>query len=242
MIVLFTDGVANGVHASFPVKRLTDTRYGNGESAYSNTGQTYSMAPSTCRDSSNRAYPTSGWNPANKYGVMVGDTGTTGTSWGLYAPTLATITANDATLTDNNGCQFASSVNNRYRRDIAYIPDTDAFGNNLKCCYTSPATFTSGSYSGFIRPDRPRAIQDAAGNAADSLASRVRLDTTLGPVIYTIGLGSVDATLLRRMANDPASPIHDSTKQVGMYAYAPDATQLSRAFAQIASEILRLAR
>lgn len=242
MIVLFTDGAANGVHASFPVKRLTDTRYGNGESAYSNTGSTYSMPPSTCRDSSNRQYPTSGWNPANKVGVMVGDTAATGTSWGLYAPTMPTITSNDATLTDNNGCGYASSVNNRYRRDISYIPDADTFGNNLRCCYTSPATFTSGSYNGFIRPDRPRSIQDAAANAADNLAGRVRLDTTLGPVIYTIGLGSVDAVLLRRMANDPASNIHDATKQVGMYAYAPDATQLSRAFAQIASEILRIAR
>ncbi len=242
MIVLFTDGVANGVHASYPVKRQTDTRYGNGESSYSNTGTLYSMPPSTCRDGAGRSYPNASWNPSNKYGVMVGDTGNTGTSWGLYAPTLPMITSNDATLSDNNGCQFASSVNNRYRRDIAYIPDTDAFGNNLRCCYTSPATFTSGAYSGFIRPDRPRAIQDAAGNAADNLAARVRLDTTLGPVIYTIGLGSVDAVLLRRMANDPASSIHDSTKQVGMYAYAPDATQLSRAFAQIASEILRLAR
>ncbi len=242
MIVLFTDGVANGVHASFPVKRQTDTRYGNGESSYSNTGSTYSMAPSACKDSGGRAYPNASWNPADKVGVMVGDTGTTGTSWGIYAPTMPSVTSNDAVLSDNSGCSFASSINNRYRRDIAYIPDTDSFGNNLRCCYTTPATFTSGAYNGFIRPDTPRSVQDAAGNAADSLAARVRADGTLGPVIYTIGLGSVDAVLLRRMANDPASPIHDSTKQVGMYAYAPDATQLSRAFAQIASEILRLAR
>ncbi|MCP2937782.1 hypothetical protein NK983_34305, partial [Salmonella enterica subsp. enterica serovar Typhimurium] len=61
--------------------------------------------------------------------------------------------------------------------------------------------------------------------------------------IYTLGLGTgVDATLLRRMANDPASPIYDSTKQIGLYAYAPNAADLSRAFAQIASEILRLTR
>jgi len=242
MIVMFTDGVANGVYASYPVKKVTDTRYGDGSSSYSNTGSLYSMPPSTCKDGSGKSYPTAGWNPANKVAVMVGDTGTTGTSWGLYAPTMSSITAGDTASSDSNGCGFASSVNNRYRRDIAYVPDTDLYGNNLKCCYQTPNNFTSGGYSGYIRPDRPIDIQKAAGNACDNLAATVRADTTLAPVIYTIGLGTVDEVLLKRMSNDPASPIYDSTKQVGMYAYAPDATQLSAAFAKIASEILRLAR
>lgn len=242
LIVMFTDGVANGVYASFPVKKVVDTRYGNTESSYSNTGSLYSMQPSTCKDGAGRSYPNAAWNPANKVAVMVGDPGATGTSWGMFAPTMSTITSGDTASSDSNGCSFASSTNNRYRRDIAYVPNTDIYGNNLRCCYQSPANFTAGAYSGYIRPDTPRSIQYAAGNACDNLAARVRADATLGPVIYTIGLGTVDATLLRRMANDPASPIHDPAKQVGMYAYAPDPSQLSRAFAQIASEILRLAR
>jgi Flp pilus assembly protein TadG len=242
LIVMFTDGVANGVYASYPVKRVVDTRYGNGETSYSNTGTLYSMQPSPCKDSAGRTYPNAAWNPANKVAVMVGDPGATGTSWGLYAPTNPTITSNDAASTDSSSCSFASSVSNRYRRDIAYIPDSDIFGNNLRCCYKSPATFTSGPYTGYIRPDTPRSVQYAAGNACDNLAARVRADGTLSPVIYTIGLGTVDEVLLKRMANDPASPIHDPAKMVGMYAYAPDPTQLSRAFAAIASEILRLAR
>lgn len=239
MIVLFTDGLANGIYASFPVKTQTDTRYGNGDSGYTNTGQLYSMPPGGCRDSANRQYPNASWAPANKVGIMVGGDNSTGDSWGLYAPNFAT----EVLITDSSGCSMASNTRNRYRRDIAYIPDYDIYGNNARCCYVTPATFTSGAYSGYIRPDRPISVQNAAMNAADSLAGRSRDNLTLKPVIYTLGLGTgVDATLLRRMANDPASPIYDSTKQIGLYAYAPNAADLSRAFAQIASEILRLTR
>jgi hypothetical protein len=239
MIVLFTDGLANGIYASFPVKTQTDTRYGNGESGYSSTGQLYSMVPGGCRDSATRQYGNANWAPANKSGIMIGGDTSTGTTWGLYTPN----NSGEVVISDSSGCSMASSGTNRYRRDIAYIPDYDIYGNNARCCYVTPATFTSGAYNGYIRPDRPISVQNAALNAADSLADRSRNNLTLKPVIYTLGLGTgVDATLLRRMANDPASPIYDSSKQIGLYAYAPNAADLSRAFAQIASEILRLTR
>jgi Flp pilus assembly protein TadG len=239
MIVLFTDGLANGLYASFPVKTQTDTRFGNGESSYSSLSTLYSMPPGGCRDSSNRQFPNAAWAPANKEGIMIGGDTSTGNSWGLYRPN----STSESVIADSSGCAMASSGSNRYRRDIAYIPDYDYYGNNARCCYVTPATFTAGPYTNSIRPDRPISVQNAAMNAADSLAGRSRDNLTLKPVIYTLGLGTgVDATLLRRMANDPASPIYDSTKQIGLYAYAPNAADLSRAFAQIASEILRLTR
>ncbi len=84
----------------------------------------------------------------------------------------------------------------------------------------------------------------AASNAADNAATVIRNDP-LVPVIYSIGLGgATDApaeVFMRRVANDPASPIYNSDKPAGMYVYAPDKTKLKDAFIRIASIILRLA-
>ena len=48
--------------------------------------------------------------------------------------------------------------------------------------------------------------------------------------------------LMRRMSNDPTSPIYDNTKMDGLYVFAANSTQLSMAFYRIASEVLRIAR
>ena len=82
----------------------------------------------------------------------------------------------------------------------------------------------------------------------DNAAQRMRSDTRLAPVIYTIGLGNPatgeepDEVLMRRMSNDPTSPIYDNTKQDGLYVFAANSTQLNMAFYRIASEVLRIAR
>jgi hypothetical protein len=119
------------------------------------------------------------------------------------------------------------------------------YGNTTACCYqtaTSTDKFGSGAYAGKLRPDKPITIEKAASNALDNQANSIRNNTTLYPIIYSIGLGNVDEPLLRRVANDPASTIFSTSQQPGLYAYAPDQTQLSRAFAVIQSEILRIAR
>ncbi|MGB9605902.1 MAG: hypothetical protein ACPL88_08500, partial [Bryobacteraceae bacterium] len=60
--------------------------------------------------------------------------------------------------------------------------------------------------------DSWRAVRYAAYNVADNAAARIRNDTTLSPVIFTIGLGGtssepIDDELLMRVANDRNSPI-----------------------------------
>jgi hypothetical protein len=102
--------------------------------------------------------------------------------------------------------------------------------------------FSSGTYSGFMRPDKPITVEKAATNAVDNMANTIRNHSTLYPIIYTIGLGTVDEPLLKRIANDVGSTSYSTTQQTGLYAYAPDQTQLYRAFAMIQSEILRIAR
>ena len=66
-------------------------------------------------------------------------------------------------------------------------------------------------------------------------------------VVYTIGLnptiyGSVNQELLRRVANDPASAVYQSNYTPGQFYYVPSAGQLSQAFADIASDTLRIAK
>lgn len=131
------------------------------------------------------------------------------------------------------------------RRDVAYLPDSDIYGNSTRgyMSFTSGTmTYPSGHpHQGKLRIDVPRVMTRAALNAADNAAARVRDDMTLSPLTYVIGLGSVNHEINRRMANDPTSPIFDSTKPEGMYVYAATPTELNQAFARVASEILRLA-
>ncbi len=66
-------------------------------------------------------------------------------------------------------------------------------------------------------------------------------------VVYTIGLnptvyGTINQALLQRVANDPASPVYQTTYTAGKFYYVPSAGQLSQAFAAIASDILRIAQ
>lgn len=248
VIVLFTDGVPVSLTASYPVKRLQDTRYSY-NSPYSST---YSAPPSTCQDAAGRVYPNAAWNPGPKVGNLTTGSanGSTGATRGVIErvqPSMATAT--EPRITDRAGCQFSSNDEYHMRRDIAFIPDTDYYGNGTRCCYYSGlATFSSGPYAGSLRPDKPTTLRQASANAVDNAAIRIRSDDLLDPVIYTIGLGdptdptSLDEVLLRRLANDPTSPIYDNTKQEGIYVYAQDNTQLSAAFYRIASEVLRIAR
>jgi Flp pilus assembly protein TadG len=153
------------------------------------------------------------------------------------------------------GCAFSTSsypgtngsAKGQYvRRDVAYMPTLDIYGNSTTG-YKAVDKFTTGGhpYYGQMRIDIPKAVTGASFNATDSAASRMRTDSTIQPVIYTIGLGSnggVDHELLRRISNDPLSPIYDDNKPAGVYVYAPTTTDLNYAFVRIASEILRIAQ
>jgi len=259
ILVFFTDGQPTALPAVFQIKTVTDTRYGysGGPSGCTNTGSTCSMPPSTCKDSAGKVYGQSGWNP-NLYprrGIIVatgtnaitGDTGAIikSAEQSLTSPNLNVINSSVTTSDEySTSCAFRTSLYYA-RRDVAYIPNTDMYGNATNCCYQTAASsdkFSSGTYSGKLRPDKPITIEKAATNALDNQANTIRNHSTLFPVIYSIGLGTVDEPLLRRVANDPASTIFSTSQQAGLYAYAPDKTQLYRAFALIQSEILRIAR
>jgi hypothetical protein len=125
------------------------------------------------------------------------------------------------------------------RRDIAYMPDEDIYGNSTDG-YKNIATYAAGQYAGKKRIDRPMDVTAAGFNVTDNLARTIRENATYSPVVYVIGLGDVDHVLLRRVSNDPASPIYNQDYRDGLYVYAPDQDKLKDAFARIAGEILRI--
>jgi Flp pilus assembly protein TadG len=281
VIVFFTDGLANGITATFPVRLAQDTRYGfsSGPSGCTSTGSTCTMPPSTCtwpnsnltgaaasyqqswsRDHLGATYGASSPNPfwvnapdpGNTYKFRTGviaqwsGFGSTGTTAGLWTNLgTAMNDTSDNIVTSNTGCGWASNTQS-IRRDLAYIPTTDIYGNRTSCCYKNPAKYSAGPYQGKIRIDKPITVGDASMNAVDDAALTARNNTDLGVVTYSIALGDEDIAeapdnvLLMRMANDPVSPTFDNTKLPGLFVFAPDNTQLHQAFARIASEILRI--
>jgi hypothetical protein len=154
------------------------------------------------------------------------------------------------------GCAFSKNDNDvRYDIDV---PLTDGWGNATDHGFgTHPPYYGPGLNpvglphkfgNGYIRSDEEETgVVAASINATDYAAQQIRYSPNYDAVIYTIGLGGnsaepVDDTLLERIANDPRSPIYDSKKKAGFYAYAADASQLNAAFTQVASQILRLSK
>jgi Flp pilus assembly protein TadG len=92
----------------------------------------------------------------------------------------------------------------------------------------------------------------ASWNAADMAAKQIHGDTTLTPIIYTMGYagsvsgsGGVDAVLLSRMANVPTTAtvtntVYNSTIPSGLYIQVQTVDDVQPAFEQLLSEILRL--
>ncbi len=265
------------------------------------TNSSVTFPPSPCSDASGDEWYKSPTyiNPAGPYNpswqpFLVGNTGAGATNYTVRgalvysgsspSPTGHTLglynwADSSSMITTSGGCAFQQGAwgGNKIvaaRRDIAYIPATDAWGNSTtgfrtnwvfpdRTDFSGHDNFTSNSessYNGHIRPDTPAAVGNAAYNATDNQASAIRADSTLTPVVYTIGLGGndsagygVDTELLIRVANvqsavDSTSgtvivnPIYSTTQGQGLYAFAPNSTELNQAFALIASSVLRLSR
>jgi hypothetical protein len=90
-------------------------------------------------------------------------------------------------------------------------------------------------------------IVNASINAADSQGLKIRQSVNLPNIrVFSIGLGNapggVPDDFLERVANDPRASNYDTNYPAGKYVFAPTSADISDAFAQVASEILHLAR
>ncbi len=241
VILLFTDGQPNTLVAQFPIKTSADNRYG-----VSNTSQITSVSKSSCQTTQ----PLTGAiaDGTVETASSITDLNSTGDTYAIFNnPSVAITTSSgiNPITTGAQGCSFLSNVRNG-RQDVAYIPTTDAYQNSTVGLIPLDL-FPSGVYSGLIRPDMPRTVRWAAFNAADSQAYKIRNDTTYNPIIYTIGLQgnetmAIYQDFMERVANDSRASNYDSSRPEGQFILATDTSQLSQAFQQVASQILRLSK
>ncbi len=180
--------------------------------------------------------------------------------WGLLPKPISSSLAPGCTFSDPNASStmqyspqlYCTGSSCDVRKDIQAIPKADIFGNSTSTSYR-PLTvanfglFPNNHYStdGFIRPDTPAGVVNAALNAAFEQVKTIRRDN-YKITIYSIGLGGysgqqyIDTGFMQDVANDPNAPNYDPSSPSGQYIYAPSASQLSSAFQQIASQVLRI--
>jgi Flp pilus assembly protein TadG len=278
VIVFFTDGFPNGITALYPPKDQADNRY---DPVNTSVSESVPATSAQCISTLNSFINNSAANGAGVIAQWAGGMYLTGATHGMFQTSVAPIkcaSGYHSSVCNTNpgvvaatGCNFVNNTQD-LREDVAYIPQTDFYGNSTQGYMTNypyvsasndwvssgpyststscPGTAGPGGSCGF-RVDSPEALDHAAFNAADSQAQKIIHDTLgFNPVIYVIGLGGASdmpspailETFCRRVANDPTSPIYDSSRPTGLFVYSPDDTQLQAAFETVASQILRLSK
>jgi len=217
-----------------------------------------------------------GWPPPT-IGTTVGLLGTN--LLGSY-PSWTTETSTRAT--PNSGCAFATGSTSNEQNvpgDLASgnFPSTVGPVDNVGIAYNPayPYYLTPGSgiptqtgipvtTAGYYTPPNTSAnsalsVRYASFNVADNMATLIRKDTTLSPMLFVIGLNysggteALDADWLARVANDPnyvtvgSDPanraaglsVYQNNQTPGMYCNSTTAT-LGGCFAQVTSQLLRL--
>ncbi len=224
LILIFTDGLPNGVVANY-----NDATKDHGvlTNNFIRSGH--------CTHRGDAAYPMIGFiSQVNGFTQNSNGKDTTGVRR-LTSSTVKAVNETGLATPTSSGCSYAADVGD-IRKDLTQLPPTDLFGNSLTGNYKSvnlqQAILT------------PYEFGKAALNAADNQVKAIRQDA-LGIVIYAIGYegGSEkpDETWMKRIANDPSSTYFDQTVPAGLYVKAPTTDQLMTAFNRVASEILRLA-
>ena len=222
VILLFTDGYPNTFTATYPIKNTSSCTNKNPKTGVLAAGYVNPLTQPT--------------TPSSEWGIMSYVAGT--------QPMASDLTVGPPG--NYSGCSYSSnwtgvpSSATTVGNDIQYIPTTDFWGNSMNTGYQL-VTMNGGH----INVD-PTSVQNAGWNAADSAGLRIRQNVTIPNIrVFTIGLGNsggVPADFLERVANDPRASNFDSNYPTGAYFFAPTTSDISDAFAQVASAILHLAR
>ena len=150
----------------------------------------------------------------------------------------------------NAGCHYSTDGGQPIPGANAYL-DIPNFGTNDAHGYDLTGPVDQGQGQSL---SNPLALRYASINAADNVATAIRRDTTIRPVLFVIGLNQppaagepLDADWLARVANDPiykdvnGNSVFQKGQTSGMY-FNVTSTGLDNAFQQINSQILRLAQ
>lgn len=123
-------------------------------------------------------------------------------TFGLFKPAWAGF---DLTFVDHVNCRFSNGVGqpirgSTFHLDFPDLPEVDAHGNSLfgPICGLEDRSTAS-----------PRSVRFAAINAADNMATTIRTDRSLRPILLVVGFDqtmageeSIDPAWLARVAND----------------------------------------
>jgi Flp pilus assembly protein TadG len=248
VIVFFTDGEPNTM--TFGINPST-TPLSSAASSSSTYNPLSVLSTSSCN-------PHSAGSTIS--GVIAGDASAHYNAWGgvfQWYNSGIPVSSDFNAVSTPSGCAFSSSDvgsgnSAAFGSDVASLPSADAFGNSTNSTWTG-GTNGSFPYSVTLTGSTWYSLQNlenAGINTLDNAAQNARVAAAAAGipyVVYTIGLnptvyGSVNQELLRRMANDPLSAVYQSTYAAGAFYYVPTAGQLSQAFAQVASDILRIAK
>jgi Flp pilus assembly protein TadG len=262
VIVFFTDGLPNGITANFNNTATGVIQTSSGCTNKTNGGAAYNT---------HTANSMIGWL-AQVNGFVSGSVGATD-GRGIYAlaqtnnasPHTSVTAWLSNTTTEpvlgsplSQGCAYAGNQAS-IPTDLA-IPTTDYYGNSTTGSATAPYTLTdyqqaeiwgnecnNGKRTALNLTKVGDACQVglASWNAADMAGKQIRADTTLTPVIYTMGYkgnGGDDPVLMRRLANvnTPSNTVYDSTKPQGLYLPIATMNDITPAFQSVLAEILRL--
>ncbi len=239
IVLLFTDGSPNSVSGQFQVSQSKS----GGTCSSTLVGRAGTVATND--------YPYTGNPTTTNSPDDVGLYDTYATSVSAVPPTSIDV-RNPSTAYDSGGNTYPQTPN-------PCIPNLP-----LRSSHSG----SSGAPSGFglwdptLPNQRPLIGQTAAGysnhvqnannaarNLAEIIANAIRSDTSGASKIriYTLGLGDLlnsaretGASILQRIANDPASTDFNPSQLDGRYFYAGDVAQLDTAFQAVRDQIVRL--
>ena len=167
------------------------------------------------------------------------------------------------TSTSNSSVSTTTSAG---MNDFAWLSPTDVFGNALRPALNPYKTITlNGTRVKFDNTQtldtKWQQFHDGALNATDNAAYRARTNANIPATVFVIGLGgngTVDHTLLQRMANDTrgdttvtpniptcaanTSCVHYDNQPQGTYIFSSDSNTLRAKFLELSSQILRLSQ
>ena len=249
-IVLFTDGIANtiSVYANDPANnslKTTSSCTNNPATATAST-QMYGAIGAVKIDATHD----------NAYGMFRLASLYSGTAlyWvqnpnddvlgiGPGGPIANCVYLKDAGITAGNTTDL---------KDLKQIPPYDIYGTSTSgTAYTHSAKVYDGTAYNNTQPTSGYHLRLASWNAVDNVAETIRNQTgsvsamnaiTIYTIAYTGSQGGVDDVLLKRLANTQDALGYDPLQQTGSYIPVSLGTDLTSAFANVGSAILRLAK
>ena len=266
VIVLFTDGLPNGVTSwvNDPANNLvkqgvgcTNQNPGTGTAFSSPSNMVGWMGEQSGFNNSN---PPPGPTGLDKPMMVTAGTGSPGTNaeitWWMQNAGKDMVDTNAM-----SGCPGSPNTTNLYQV-LSKIPAQDVYGNSTTSVNGDSTVYTNHSDEYNVYCGVPQSLTtfttcqigiaswNAAGDQAAKIWNSTDTDSSGGaidPVIFTIGYahggGEVpDQQLIKIIANDPTSPFPLTTRVQGESFYATTAAGVSQAFSAIAAEILRLAK